>query len=105
MTRIVALCLLCLAAAGAQPKKKAPPPAQQTLTGCMDEGESGYVLRDTAQLRAIAALEPVGFDKQIFAQYVGHKVEVKGERSKQGDPPVMKVRAVKKIAELCTPSC
>src|SRR2546425_9830191 len=49
-------------AATAQKAKKAPakPPAQ-TITGCVDEKSSDFVLRSDAMLREIAALEAVRF--------------------------------------------
>jgi hypothetical protein len=75
------------------------------LTGCVDERPGPtYVLRGDQQLRLIALLEPEGFPVQGFAKYLGHKVVVTGQLSSNVDPPVMKVKRVKRVASYCAPA-
>ena len=83
--------------------KKAPAAKAQTLTGCVDETPSGYVLRGERQLKQIAALEPVGFDKENLARHVGHKVTVTGKLTGPADAPVFMVQSVKELADYCAP--
>ncbi len=107
------LLLLSLAAPGATPaaaadkkekkEKKAPAAKAKTLTGCVDETPSGYVLRGDTQLRQIAALEPVGFDKENLARHVGHKVTVTGKLTGAADAPVFMVQSVKELVDYCAP--
>jgi hypothetical protein len=105
----IALMLLVIAPSGEpaqkQPKKKAA--ARQVLTGCVDEKPESYVLRsDEDPLKEIAQLEPVGFEKAIFARYVGHKVSVTGDLVATTTPPTLRVTSpgnVKEIADICAP--
>lgn len=104
------LLLLALLVQGARPaagadkkEKKAAPAKTQTLTGCVDETPSGYVLRGDRQLKQIAALEPVGFVKENLARYVGHKVTVSGKQAGTADAPVFMVQSVKELADYCVP--
>lgn len=100
--------LLTIAPAG-QPaqKQKKKAPAAQVVTGCMDEKPEGYVIRSDDALKELAQLEPVGFEKAIFARYVGHKVSVSGQLDAATEPPTLKVSspgAVKQIADICAPA-
>lgn len=74
------------------------------LTGCLDE-EPGpqYVLRGDQELRLLAVLEPQGFPVQSFAKYLGQRVRVTGSLSSQAGKSIMKVRAIKKLADFCRP--
>ena len=105
----IVLTLLMIAPLGQpaqkQPKKKAA--SAQVLTGCLDETPEAYVLRSEDGLKEIAQLEPVGFEKQIFARYVGHKVSVTGQLVATTEPPTLRVTSpgsVKDIAEICSPA-
>jgi hypothetical protein len=97
---------LLIAAPLAQPQQKGKKAAPQSITGCLDEKSDYYVIRSEGALRELAALEPVGFQKQLFARFVGHKVTVTGELVTANDPPTLKVKSysnIKDIAETCTP--
>src|SRR5437764_5923166 len=106
----VALMLLVIAPLGqpAQKQQKKKAAARQVMTGCMDEKPEGYVLSNPEDpQKQLAQLEPVGFDKAIFARYVGHKVSVSGDLVAGSDPPTLRVTSpssVKDIAETCTPA-
>ena len=49
-------------------------PAQQTLTGCVDEQFGRYVLLDNQMLK-ITDLHSAGAEKEVFARHVGHKAQ------------------------------
>jgi hypothetical protein len=103
--RYALLLLLVLAPLGqaAQKEKKA---ASQVITACLDEKADYYVLRTDDTLKELAQLEPVGFEKQIFARYVGHKVSISGELNSSTQPPTLRVTSpahIKDIAETCNP--
>ena len=76
----------------------------EKLTGCLDE-EAGpqYVLRGDQELRLLAVLKPQGFPVQNFARYLGHKVTVTGSLSSENGTPLMAVRSIKNIADICRP--
>ena len=91
----------------AQKQKRAARPQNQTITGCVDEKSSDYVLRSDDMLKEIAALEPVGFDKTSFARFVGHKVSISGQLNASTDPPTLRVARqddIKNISDICAPS-
>ncbi|MGH9718611.1 MAG: hypothetical protein ACRD8O_00230 [Bryobacteraceae bacterium] len=109
----VALWLGPAAPAQAQKKSKAPrketpakkeAPDTKTLTGCVDEKDGVYTLTEDTAIKTIAKLQAVGFEQEGFAKFVGHKVSVTGQLTESGDTPSMKVRAIKKIAEVCAPA-
>src|SRR5213593_4622377 len=106
----VILMLLVVAPLGqpAQKQQKKKAAARQVLTGCIDEKPEGYVLRsDVDPLKDLAQLEPVGFEKAIFARYVGHKVTVTGDLIATTQPPTLRVTSpsgVKEIADICAPA-
>jgi hypothetical protein len=106
----IALMLLAIAPIGqpAQKQQKKKAAARQVVTGCMDEKPEAYVLRNPEDpVKELAQLEPVGFEKAIFARYVGHKVSVSGELAGATEPPTLRVTSpgnVKDIAEICSAS-
>src|SRR3954447_13294758 len=91
----IALMLLSIAPLGQPAQKKEQKKkgaARQVVTGCMDEKPEGYVVRNADDpLKELAHLEPVGFEKAIFARYVGHKVTVTGEPAGATEPPTLRV--------------
>jgi hypothetical protein len=103
------LMLLLLAPLTAQtPKEKkgAKPPAT-TMTGCVDEKSSDFVLFTDDMLKQIALLESVGFDKTNFARFVGHKVSITGQVIDSTQPPTLRVTNydnIKIIADICAPA-
>jgi hypothetical protein len=104
----IALLLLVIAPLGqpAQKQNKKKAASAQLVTGCMDEKPEGYVVRSEDALRELAQLEPVGFEKTVFARFVGHKVSVSGQLVATTDPPTLRVPSsgsIKDIADICSP--
>jgi hypothetical protein len=97
--------LLLSAATLAHPQSKDKKAATEAITGCLDEKSDYYVIRSEQEMKELAALEPVGFEKALFARFVGHKVSVTGELVTTTDPPTLRVKSysnIKDIAETCT---
>jgi hypothetical protein len=96
--------LLLSAAPLAHPQEKGKKGATEAITGCLDEKSDYYVIRSEQAMRELAALEPVGFEKALFARFVGHKVTITGELVTSTDPPTLRVKSysnIKDIAETC----
>lgn len=102
-----ALLILLVLAPVAQPAQKGKKAANtQVVTACLDEKADYYVLRADDMLKEVAVLEPVGFEKQIFARYVGHKVSITGELNSSTQPPTLRVTSpanIKDISDMCVP--
>jgi hypothetical protein len=102
-----ALLIPLLLAPLAQPAQKEKKAANtQVITACLDEKADYYVLRADDMLKEVAVLEPVGFEKQIFARYVGHKVSISGELNSSSQPPTLRVTSpahIKDISDMCVP--
>jgi hypothetical protein len=104
-----ALLILLVLATPAQPAQKEKKKAANTqvMTACLDEKADYYVLRADDMLKEVAVLEPVGFEKQIFARYVGHKVSISGEVNNSTQPPTLRVTSpahIKDISDMCVPA-
>lgn len=87
-------------------RKTKPAVTTQSITGCVDEKTTDYILRTSDMLKELARLEPVGFDAKNFARFVGHKVTVSGELVASSDLPTIKVTSldhIKNISDLCVP--
>lgn len=97
--------LLALAPAAGAAEAKNPKSQAKTakVTGCLDQSGTNYVLVGDTMLKRIARLEPVGFEKQSFAKYVGHKVELRGNVTGEGTETVVHVRSIKDISDMCVP--
>ena len=103
---ILAVCVLTLSLPAFAADKKKPMSKPAAYEGCMDQKDDYYVLRTEGMLRLIARLEPVGFDKTLFARYVGQKVTVPGKLDMEGEPPMLRVtniNGIKKLADICAP--
>jgi hypothetical protein len=72
---------------------------RQSLTGCMDEQNGQYVLLDN-QMQKIVGLQSAGSDREVFAKYVGRKVQVSGTRS-SGQQSVFKVTSIEQVSSTC----
>jgi len=98
--------LFCLAAHSAgkpsQPSatNRTVPVAKQSLIGCIDEQYGQYVLLDD-QMVKITNLKSTGSEKDVFAKYVGHKVQVRGTKS-SGPTAAFTVTGVEQIADNCS---
>jgi hypothetical protein len=97
---------LCLAAQAAgkpgqdAPMSKSAPAAPQSLTGCIDEQYGQYVLLDNQMLK-ITNLQSAGTEKEVFAKFVGHKVQVRGTKS-SGPKGTFTVTGIEQIADNCS---
>ena len=103
---LIILLIAPLTAQTRKAKKEAKPPAQ-TMTGCVDEKSSDYVLFTDDMMKQIALLESVGFDKTNFARFVGHKVSITGQVLETTKPPTLRVSNydnIKIIADICAPA-
>ena len=77
--------------------KQTVPAIGQSLTGCVDEQNGHYVLRD-AQTSQLINLQPTGTDdNSAFAKFVGHQVQVSGTKSSD----TLKVTHIGQIADMC----
>jgi hypothetical protein len=102
--RTVIVAFLAVLAASVAAPLEAQTKKPEALTGCLDEQPgSRYVLRDERQLQILANLEAQGFKTEIFAQYLGQKVTVHGERVTTGAEPVFRVRRIVRVAPSCAP--
>jgi hypothetical protein len=78
---------------------KSAPKAQRSLTGCIDQQDGQYVLLDDQMLK-IANLQSAGSEKEVFAKYVGIKVQVRGATS-SGANGTFKVTSIAHVAGDC----
>ena len=79
------------------PASKFVPVAQQSLTGCVDEQNGHYVLRDVLSSQLIHLQSPGSDDDAYFAKYLGHEAQVSGTRSSD----TFKVTHISQVADLC----
>jgi len=103
---LILLLLAPLATPGQKEKKSAKPPAR-TMSGCVDEKSSDFVLFTDDMLKQIAMLESVGFDKTNFARFVGHKVSITGLLIDSTQPPTLRVSNydnIKILSDICAPA-
>jgi hypothetical protein len=104
---LLILLLLAPLSLAAQKGKKSAKAQTQTLTGCVDEKSSNYVLTSDDMLKDVAVLESIGFDRTNFARFVGHKVSITGQLIASGDLPTLRVTSVdniKNISDICAPA-
>ncbi len=95
-----------LAQAGGKPSEgaqsgKSAPAAAQTLTGCIDEQKGQYVLLDD-QMVKMTNLQTAGSEKEVFAKYVGRKVQVSGTASAEPKGAFI-VDKIEQISASCGP--
>jgi hypothetical protein len=69
---------------------------QQSLTGCVDEQNGHYVLRDV-QTSEIVSLQSSGSSDDAFAKYVGHKAQVSGTKASS----TFTVAHIEQVADMC----
>jgi hypothetical protein len=75
------------------------PQAEQSLTatGCVDERNGHYVLRDEQSGQLLNLQAPGENDDTWFARYVGHKAQASGAESSG----TLSVTRVKPVADMC----
>ena len=101
------LCCLVAQAAG-KPSQVTPPAnksatgAQQSLKGCIDEQDGHYVLLDDLMVK-ITGLQSESSDKEIFAKYLGRKVQLRGTGS-FGQNGMFKVTSIGQVTGNCGPA-
>jgi gluconate kinase len=78
-------------------RRQAVSPAEQSLTGCVDEQNGHYVLRDVLSSQLIHLQSPGSDDDAYFAKYLGHEAQVSGTRSSD----TFKVTHISQVADLC----
>src|SRR5574340_160256 len=98
---VAVITLFAHGAEGQLPRAAEKVTKSTTLTGCLDQKDGQYVLAEEQTLKSLAALQAEGFSQEGFAKYLGNKIAVQGSLSSSGDPPVMKVRSVRKVSDLC----
>jgi hypothetical protein len=77
--------------------KRAVPGVAQSVTGCVDEQNGHYVLRDV-QTSQLVSLQPAGTgDDSAFAKFVGHMVQVDGTKSSGS----LTVTHIGQVADMC----
>jgi hypothetical protein len=79
----------------------------KTLTGCVDEQPGPkYILIGPEKREIRAQLEPIGFELQLFARFLGHSVSIHGEVFAERNPPLLRIKQLSDIKELsnrCAP--
>ena len=103
---LVGILACLLAQAGSKPSEgaqsgKSATAAAQTLTGCIDEQKGQYVLLDDRMVK-ITSLQSAGSEKEVFAKYVGRKVQVSGTTSAE-PKGVFIVDKIEQISASCGP--
>jgi hypothetical protein len=84
--------------------KKGSRPAQESLTGCVDEQDGKYVLLDDRMLKKLTNLQTtVASDEDFFAKHLGHKVIVRGNKA-SGQEAAFKVTSIEDVAAVCAPA-
>jgi len=70
----------------------------QTVTGCVDQQNGQYVLRDV-QTSQLITLRPSGIDaNDDFARFVGHQAQASGTMSSAG---TLTVTHIGQVADMC----
>ena len=72
-------------------------------SGCVDEQSGQYVLLDDRSMKPVADLSADGFPTEGFAKYLGHKVTVRGRSTPGSNRPLIKVRSIETVSEICAP--
>jgi hypothetical protein len=69
----------------------------QTLTGCVDEQNGHYVLRDSQSAQLIRLQSPGPDADTWFARYLGHQAQVSGSNSSAA----FQVTRISQVADMC----
>lgn len=71
-----------------------------TVTGCVDERNGHYVLRDEQSGQLLSLQAPGENEDTWFARFVGHKAQASGTKSSE----TLSVTSVKMVADMCGPA-
>jgi hypothetical protein len=77
--------------------KRQPVSKDQSLTGCVDQQNGRYVIRDAQTSQILNLQSPGSDDDTWFARYVGHKAEVSGSSSSG----TLRVSHIQQVADMC----
>jgi hypothetical protein len=77
--------------------KQAASQGTQSLTGCVDEQNGHYVLRDDRTAQLVNLRSPDSNDDTWFARYLGHKAQVSGAQGSDA----FKVTRIDQVADMC----
>ena len=72
-------------------------PGAQSLTGCVDQQNGHYVLRDVKTDQLLTLQAPRADADDYFARFVGHQVQATGTESSG----TLKVSAIGQVADMC----
>jgi hypothetical protein len=78
-------------------KRAAIPEGQQSVTGCVDQQNGHYVLREEKSSQLIALQSSVTDNDSAFARFLGHKVQASGTKSSD----TFKVDRMAQVADMC----
>jgi hypothetical protein len=78
-------------------RMKRPTSSEQSVTGCVDEQNGHYVLRDAQTSQLLNLQAPGSQDDTYFARYVGHEAQVDGSKSAD----TIKVSHIGQVADMC----
>ena len=76
--------------------------SNQSVTGCLDQQGEAYVLRDLKDAAKVAVLRGKAFKDDNFAKYVGHKVTVHGDVTKEGETTIVHVTKIEDQGAGCS---
>jgi hypothetical protein len=71
--------------------------AEQSVTGCVDERNGHYVLRDVQTSQLISLQAPGSNDDSYFAKFLGHQAQASGAKSND----TLKVSHISQVADMC----
>lgn len=77
--------------------KRAAIAGQQSVTGCVDQQNGRYVLREEQSSQLISLQSTVTDNDSAFARFLGHKVQASGTKSSD----TMKVDRMAQVADMC----
>ncbi|MDZ4797206.1 MAG: hypothetical protein SGI92_03515 [Bryobacteraceae bacterium] len=106
MRKLIAVVVCAAGLLGATPdeKKKGPAkpaaPAQESMTGCVDQRGETYVLAGSG-MKEEAKLAGKAFSDENFARYVGHTVTVRGSVDRSVSPLVVQVVKIDEVSATC----
>jgi hypothetical protein len=77
--------------------KQASPTGQRSLTGCVDQQDGHYVMRDNQTSQILSLQSPGSDDDTWFARFVGHQAQVSGTQTSGN----LKVAHIEQVADMC----
>jgi hypothetical protein len=78
-------------------RMKRPTSSVQSITGCVDQQNGRYVIRDAQSSQLLTLQAPGSDDDTYFARYLGHEAQVSGSKSAD----TIKVTHIGQVADMC----